>query len=108
VRSFRFTIAIGLLSASLGGCAGSGSLQGPPQTSDTGIANLASRRISMDQRLCPYDITVVVYGRTARLEGRVASEPSRRHAETLALGAGALKVDDQLVIDPSTGDPAKC
>ena len=106
MRSLRATIAVALVVA--GGCAGSLALQRPSQTSDTGIANLASRRISMEQRLCPYDITVVVYGRTARLEGRVASEPSRQRAETLALGAGALKVDDQLIIDPSTGDPAKC
>ena len=108
----RTWFAVAVLVAGLGGataCAEAKKpLEVPPQTSDSGITNLIDRRFAMNQRLCPYEITVVVYNRTARLEGRVAGEAERRQAEKVALDAGALQVDDQLTIDPSAGDAGRC
>jgi osmotically-inducible protein OsmY len=90
-------------------CAGANkTLEVPAQTSDSGITDLINRRFAMSQRLCPYDITVVVYNRTARLDGKVAGYAERRQAEKVALDAGAVRVDDQLAVDPSAGDPARC
>jgi len=90
------------------GCAGAGSLRTPPQTDDEGIAKLIALRLSTDARLCRYEVTAVVYDRTARLEGKVSDEADRRRAEKLALEAGALRVDDQLRMDPPTGDAGRC
>ena len=101
VASFLF-----LAGATATGCAGS--LQLPPRTDDPGIASLISRRLTTDQRLCPYDITVIVSNRTARLEGKVSSDADRQHAEKIARDAGATRVEDLLLTDPSAGDAAKC
>jgi len=91
------------------GCAGSaGALRTPPQTDDAGISSLASRRLADDLRLCRYQITVVVSDRTARLEGRVSSNADKGRAEELALEAGAARVDDLLVVDPASGEGARC
>jgi len=65
-------------------------------------------RLATDQRLCRYDVAAVVYNRTARLEGKVSDEADRRRAEKLALEAGALRVDDRLLLDPATGDAGRC
>jgi len=80
----------------------------PPQTDDEGITRLVTLRLATDQRLCRYDITPVVYNRTARLDGKVSDDADRRRAEKLALEAGALRVDDQLRMDPATGDAGRC
>jgi len=108
----RTWFAVAVLVAGLGGataCAEAKKpLEVPAQTSDSGITNLIDRRFAMNQRLCPYEITVVVYNRTVRLEGRVAGDAERRQAEKVALDAGALQVDDQLTIDPSAGDAGRC
>ena len=98
----------GIAVALLVGCAGSGGMRTPPQTDDEGITRLVTLRLATDQRLCRYDITPVVYNRTARLEGKVSDEADRRRAEKLALEAGALRVDDQLRMDPATGDAGRC
>jgi osmotically-inducible protein OsmY len=89
-------------------CSGSGSMRTPPQTDDAGITRLVALRLSTDQRLCRYEVTAVVYNRTARLEGKVSDEADRRRAEKLALEAGALRVDDRLILDPATGDAGRC
>jgi osmotically-inducible protein OsmY len=108
----RTWFAVAVLVAGLGGataCAEAKKpLEVPPQTSDSGITNLIERRFAMNQRLCPYEITVVVYNRTARLEGRVAGDAERRQAEKVALDAGALQVDNKLTLDPSAGDAGRC
>ena len=103
---FALAAALFLAVATPTGCAGS--LQLPPRTDDPGIASLISRRLVTDQRLCPYDITVIVSNRTARLEGKVSSDADRQHAEKIARDAGATRVEDLLLIDPSSGDAAKC
>lgn len=91
------------------GCAGSaGSLRIPAQTDDSGITSLASRRLADDLRLCRYQITVIVSDGTARLEGRVSSNADKGRAEELALEAGATRVDDLLVVDPASGEGARC
>ena len=83
----RTWFAVAVLVAGLGGatvCAQAKKpLEVPPQTSDPGITNLIERRFAMNQRLCPYEITVVVYNRTARLEGRVAGTPSAARPKRL-------------------------
>jgi osmotically-inducible protein OsmY len=89
------------------GCAGTLQRQ-PPRTDDPGIESLTARRLAADSRLCPYDITVVVSNRTARLDGKVSSPADRRQAVELAFSAGALQVDDQLTIDPAAGDLRQC
>jgi osmotically-inducible protein OsmY len=108
----RTWFAVAVLVTGLGGtmaCAGARTtLEVPPQTSDTGITDLINRRFAMNQRLCPYEITVVVYNRTVRLDGKVAGDAERRQAERVARDAGALQVDDQLTIDPSAGDAGRC
>jgi osmotically-inducible protein OsmY len=101
-------LAVAVAVALFGGCAGSGSLRTPPQTDDAGITRLVSLRLATDARLCRYDVTAVVYNRTARLEGKVSDDADRRRAENVALEAGALRVDDQLRMDPATGDPGRC
>ena len=89
-----------------GGCAGS--LRTPPQTDDAGITSLASRRVADDPRLCRYQITVIVSGGTARLEGKVSSNADKGRAEDLTREAGAARVDDLLVVDPAAGEGARC
>jgi osmotically-inducible protein OsmY len=88
------------------GCAGSMRL--PPRTDGPGIESLTSRRLAADPRLCRYQITVAVYGRSARLEGKVSSDADRRRADHLAREAGAARIDDQLIIDPAAGDGGRC
>ena len=100
--------AVGLLVVVCGCARSSGSLRTPPQTDDTALSNLITLRVSIDPRLCRYDITPVVYNRTARLDGKVSGGADRRRAEKLAREAGALKVDDQLIVDPATGDSGRC
>src|SRR5262245_28051379 len=102
-------LAVGFILAHLS-CAGcAGSLRLPARTDDPGIESLIARRLSADQRLCAFDVTVAVRGGgTARLEGKVSSDADRRRAEKLARDAGAARVDDQLVVDPAAGDAAKC
>jgi hypothetical protein len=73
-----------------------------------GIARLVELRLAGDQRLRRYEVTAVVYNRTARLEGKVSDEADRRRAEELGLDAGALRIDDQLYVDPATGDAGRC
>ena len=91
------------------GCAGSaGSLRAPPRTDDAGITSLASRRVADDLRLCRYQITVIVSGGTARLEGKVSSNADKGRAEELTREAGAARVDDLLVVDPAAGEGARC
>ena len=104
----RCGIAVVVLVALSVACAGSVGMRTPPQTDDAGITRLVALRLSTDQRLCRYDVTAVVYNRTARLEGKVSDEADRRRAEKLALEAGALRVDDQLRMDPATGDAGRC
>lgn len=108
----RTRSAVAVLVAGLGAataCAGAKkTLEVPPQTSDSGITDLINRRFAMNQRLCPYEITVVVFNRTVRLDGKVAGDAERRQAEKVARDAGALQVDDQLAVDPSAGDPGRC
>jgi osmotically-inducible protein OsmY len=82
--------------------------QSLPRTDDAGIASLLSRRLAADPRLCPYAITVIVVNRTARLEGWVSSDADRRHADTLAIAAGATHVEDLLQLDPSAGSRGQC
>ncbi len=88
------------------GCAGS--LRAPARSDDAGIASLIALRLSSDQRLCPFALTVTVHDRTARLEGTVSSPVDKRHAAQIARDAGALQVDDQLTIDPSAGERSRC
>ena len=90
------------------GCAGSGSLRTPLQTDDAGITKLIGLRLFTDARLCRYEVTAVVYNRTARLEGKVSDDADRRRAEKVARNAGALRVDDRLILDPATGDAGRC
>jgi hypothetical protein len=101
-------LATALIVVGLGpsGCAGS--LREPARTDDPGIQSLISLRFSSDQRLCRFAITPIVYSRTARLEGKVSGIGDRHRAETIAREAGALQIDDQLIMDPSEGDPARC
>jgi osmotically-inducible protein OsmY len=66
------------------------------------------RRLADDLRLCRYQITVIVSGGTARLEGRVSSNADKARAEDLAREAGATRVDDLLVVDPASGEGARC
>jgi|KBSMisStaDraftv2_1062788.scaffolds.fasta_scaffold689017_1 osmotically-inducible protein OsmY len=101
-------LATGLMVVCLsaGGCAGP--LREPARTDDPGIQSLISLRFSSDQRLCRYAITPIVYGRTARLEGKVSGEGDRHRAEAIAREAGALQIDDKLIMDPAEGDPARC
>ena len=103
---FALSVALFLAGATATGCAGS--LQLPPRTDDPGIASIISRRLTTDQRLCPYDITVIVSNRTARLEGKVSSDADRKQAQKIARDAGATGVEDLLLTDPSAGDAAKC
>ena len=104
----RSALMVAVFSACLG-CAGSaGSLRIPPQTDDAGITSLASRRLADDLRLCRYQITVIVSGGTAQLEGRVSSNADKGRAEDLTHEAGATHVDDLLVVDPAAGEGARC
>lgn len=102
----RYLLATTLFLACAVGCARS--LLTPARSDDTGITNLISRRLTADRRLCAYAITVAVHDRTARLEGKVASEADRRRADQLAREAGATRVEDLLVIDPAAGERAMC
>jgi len=104
----RCALMVAVFSACLGWAGCAGSLRTPPQTDDAGITRLVALRLSTDQRLCRYEVTAVVYNRTARLEGKVSDEADRRRAEKLALEAGALRVDDRLILDPATGDAGRC
>lgn len=88
-------------------CAGPG-LRQPPAESDEGIAALVGRRLAADQKLCPFEVGVVVYRGKARLTGKVGSDADKRRAEEIARDAGAREVDDELTVDPSSADPAKC
>jgi osmotically-inducible protein OsmY len=101
-------LAVAVAVALFGGCAGSGTLRTPPQTDDAGITRLVSQRLATDARLCRYDVTAVVYNRTARLKGKVSDEADRRRAEKVALEAGAVRIDDRLILDPATGDAGRC
>ena len=88
------------------GCAST--QRGAPQTDDNGIARLIARRFEADPRLCPFAISVAVHKRTARLQGKVASEADRRRAAQLATEAGAAQIEDYLIIDPTARDAAMC
>jgi osmotically-inducible protein OsmY len=107
LRGVVVAVAVVTASASVG-CAETDGLRLPPREDDPGLTSLIARRIAIDPKLCRYDVTVVVYNRTARLEGKVSSDAERGRAEHLAREAGALRVDDQLAVDPATGDGARC
>ena len=104
----RCALMVGVFSACLGWAGCAGSLRTPPQTDDAGITSLASRRVADDLRLCRYQITVIVSGGTAQLEGKVSSNADKGRAEDLAREAGAKRVDDLLVVDPAAGEGARC
>jgi osmotically-inducible protein OsmY len=75
---------------------------------DQRLVNLIELRLSSDGRLCPYDIDVTSVNRTVRLEGRVDSPAERRRAEQIAVGAGATRVIDSIMIDLGSGDRGRC
>jgi len=104
----RCALTVAVFSACLGWAGCATSLRTPAQTDDAGIASLASRRVADDLKLCRYQITVIVSGRTARLEGRVSSNADKGRAEDLTREAGATRVDDLLVVDPASGEGARC
>jgi len=104
----RCALTVAVFSACLGWAGCATSLRTPPQTDDAGIASLASRRVADDLKLCRYQITVIVSGGTARLEGRVSSNADKGRAEDLTREAGATRVDDLLVVDPASGEGARC
>ena len=104
----RCALTVAVFSACLGWAGCATSLRTPAQTDDAGIASLASRRVADDLKLCRYQITVIVSGGTARLEGRVSSNADKGRAEDLTREAGAARVDDLLVVDPAAGEGARC
>jgi osmotically-inducible protein OsmY len=111
----RYLLGAALLVACVAGATGAGGLLGCASTQhstsrseDAAIAGVIARRFAADQRLCPFAISVAVYGHTARLQGKVASEADRQRADKIAREGGASKVEDYLIVDPSAGDAAMC
>ena len=98
--ALAFAFAMGV------GCAGS--QRTPARTADTGMAQLIAKRIAADPRLCPFAISVAVHDRTARLQGKVATDADRRRAEQLSREAGAASIEDLLTIDPAAGQAGMC
>src|SRR5262245_35358467 len=106
MRSAVLVAALFVANVGVAGCAGS--LRSPPRSDDPGITRLISHRLAADARLCRYEITVAVYGGTARLEGKVSDDADRRRADQLAREAGATRIEDRLILDAAAGEPARC
>jgi osmotically-inducible protein OsmY len=65
-------------------------------------------RLSIDHRLCPYAIRVVVHDRIVELTGLVDNLVEQQRAAEIARAAGALHVVDHLERRLSSGDPGRC
>ena len=72
------------------------------------LPRVIGRRISADQRLCPYTIQVTSAGGVVYLDGIVGGPIERARAETIAREAGASRVANRLVISAASGDRGRC
>jgi osmotically-inducible protein OsmY len=76
-----------------------------PQTAavkDSTLDERIEKRIAADPSLKKHDIKIAVNNGVATLTGTVQSQAERRKATQLATITGVARVDNQIVVDPST------
>ena len=76
-----------------------------PQTAavkDSTLDERIEKRIAADPSLKKHDIKIAVENGVATLTGTVQSQSERRKATQLATITGVARVDNQIVVDPST------
>jgi len=76
-----------------------------PQTAtvkDSTLDERIEKRIAADPSLKKHDIKIAVENGVATLTGTVQSQAERRKATQLATMTGVTRVDNQIVVDPST------